>query len=333
MNNPLVSICCNTFNQEKYIGNAIAGFLMQKTTFPIEIIVHDDASTDGTAAIISGYAKKYPHLIFPILQRENQLSQGIKPLLHYDLPRARGTYIALCEGDDYWTDPHKLQKQVDFLEANPGYGLSHTDVKIYRQKQNDLIDSHDNLKNLANQPTDLKERILLSRYIIRTPTVVMRRQLMLELLDQDPFLFHSGYFRMGDTPLWVELANRSKFHYLPEATAVYRMHGGSASRQTHVGKQMRFMLSMFDLRMYFDAKYRFSETYSRTIRRKYQQVLFDYQVLHPDYEPLHPSENGHRSLRQTMVRSQAGRMAYRQYVQLYYRLLPTLQAVYRKFRS
>ncbi|MEL7588553.1 MAG: glycosyltransferase [Prolixibacteraceae bacterium] len=332
MNKPLVSICCNTFNQEKYIGSALDGFLMQKTTFPIEVIVHDDASTDGTAAIVSDYAKKYPHLIFPILQRENQLSKGVKPLLHYDLPRARGKYLALCEGDDYWTDPHKLQKQVDFLEANADYGLSHTDVKICRQKQSDLTDPRDNVKNLAEPGTDLKERILLSTYIIRTPTVVMRRKLLLDLLDQDPFLFHSDYFRMGDTPLWVELANVSKLHYLPEATAVYRMHGGSATRQTNVTKQMRFMLSMFDLRMYFDRKYRFSEAYSQTIRRKYQQVLFDYQVLHPDYEPLHPSENGHGGIRQTMVRSRAGLVAYRRYVLVYYRFLPALQAVYRKLR-
>ena len=87
---------------------------MQKTTFPIEIIIHDDASTDGTAKIVKEYADKYPDLIVPILQTENQYSQGIKPSQNFVFPRARGKYIAFCEGDDYWTDPYKLQKQVDF---------------------------------------------------------------------------------------------------------------------------------------------------------------------------------------------------------------------------
>ena len=99
---------------------------MQKTTFQIEIIIHDDASTDRTAIIVKEYADKYPHLIVPILQTENQWSKGIRPSPTYVWPSARGKYIALCEGDDYWTDPLKLQKQVDFLEANTEYGLVYT---------------------------------------------------------------------------------------------------------------------------------------------------------------------------------------------------------------
>jgi glycosyltransferase involved in cell wall biosynthesis len=115
---PKVSICCITYNHEKYIRDAIEGFLSQKTTFPIEVIIHDDASTDGTTNIIKEYADKYPNLIVPILQSENQLSKGLRPSPTYVWPRARGKYIALCEGDDFWTDPLKLQKQVDFLEAH-----------------------------------------------------------------------------------------------------------------------------------------------------------------------------------------------------------------------
>ena len=115
---PIVSICCITYNHENYIRDAIEGFLMQKTTFPIEIIIHDDASTDKTAEIVKSYAEKHPDLILPILQAENQYSKGI-PISTYAYPKARGKYIAFCEGDDYWTDPYKLQKQVDFLESNP----------------------------------------------------------------------------------------------------------------------------------------------------------------------------------------------------------------------
>lgn len=111
---PIVSISCITYNHEDYIRDAIEGFLMQKTTFPVEILIHDDASTDKTADIIREYEKKYPHLIKPIYQTENQYSKGIGVSATYQYPRANGNYITLCEGDDYWTDPYMLQKQVVF---------------------------------------------------------------------------------------------------------------------------------------------------------------------------------------------------------------------------
>jgi len=117
---PLVSICCITYNHENYIRDAIEGFLMQKTSFPIEIIIHDDASTDNTAQIIKEYEDKYPDLFCNIFQNENQWSKGGGSIYaRFLYPQARGKYIALCEGDDYWTDPLKLQKKVDFMEVNP----------------------------------------------------------------------------------------------------------------------------------------------------------------------------------------------------------------------
>lgn len=115
----VVSVVCNTFNQKNYIRNALDGFLMQKTSFPIEILVHDDASTDGTAEIVREYADKHPDLIFPILQEENQWSKSVAITETFQISRAKGKYIALCEGDDYWTDPLKLQKQVEAMERHP----------------------------------------------------------------------------------------------------------------------------------------------------------------------------------------------------------------------
>ncbi|MFW6224817.1 MAG: glycosyltransferase family 2 protein, partial [Bacteroidota bacterium] len=159
-NQPLVSICCITYNHEKYIREAIEGFLRQKTSFPIEVLLHDDASNDGTSSIIRAYESKYPDLIFPIYQKENQYSKGVKISPTYNWPRARGKYIALCEGDDYWTDPLKLQKQVDFLEKNEEYSMCAHDVKTiyeddWKEKKNhrfnkpidnatfeDLVDHH-----------------------------------------------------------------------------------------------------------------------------------------------------------------------------------------------
>ena len=120
----MVSICCITYNQEAYIRDALDGFIKQKTNFQWELLIHDDASTDRTAEIIREYAKRYPDRIFPILQTENQYSQGLTNISGtFNFPRARGKYIAMCEGDDYWTDETKLQRQVDFMEAHPGCSL------------------------------------------------------------------------------------------------------------------------------------------------------------------------------------------------------------------
>lgn len=124
-----VSIICNAYNHEKYIAQCLDGFVMQKTNFAFEVLVHDDASTDGTANIIREYEKKYPQIIKPIYQTENQYSKG--GITRFQYPRVKGKYIAFCEGDDYWTDPLKLQKQYNALEANPDVDIcTHATVML-----------------------------------------------------------------------------------------------------------------------------------------------------------------------------------------------------------
>lgn len=124
-NRPMVSIVILAFNQKDFIRNAIESALMQKTSFPIEVIVHDDASTDGTAEIIRDYASRFPEIVKPIFQDENQFSKnGVYPII-YAYEKALGKYIAECDGDDYWTDTSKLQRQVDYMEAHPGFVLCH----------------------------------------------------------------------------------------------------------------------------------------------------------------------------------------------------------------
>lgn len=116
--NIMVSIVCDAYNHEKYIADALEGFVMQKTNFAFEVLVHDDASTDRTAEIIRDYEKRYPDLIKPIYETENQYSKDDGSLERIQYGRVKGKYIALCEGDDYWTDEYKLQQQYDYMESH-----------------------------------------------------------------------------------------------------------------------------------------------------------------------------------------------------------------------
>jgi len=124
---PIVSICCACYNHAEFVGEALSGFLIQQTNFPFEVLIHDDASTDNSAEIIKEYQAKYPLIIKPIFQTENQYSKGVK-VGQTVIPYIKAEYVAICEGDDYWLDPHKLQIQVDFLEQNPEFVVSGHDA-------------------------------------------------------------------------------------------------------------------------------------------------------------------------------------------------------------
>ena len=114
-----VSIICSVFNHGKYIRRCLEGFVSQKTNFNYEVLIHDDASTDNSAQVIREFEEKYPEIIKPIYQTENQFSKKIPINITYQFPRVKGKYIAICEGDDYWVDEYKLQKQVDYMDAHP----------------------------------------------------------------------------------------------------------------------------------------------------------------------------------------------------------------------
>lgn len=219
---PLVSICCITYNHEKYIRYAIESFIMQKTNFPFEIIIYDDASTDKTKEIIEKYYRDNPDIISPIFQSENQYSKGVRGIAaRFTFPRARGKYIALCEGDDYWTDPYKLQKQVDLLEANPDFGMVHTNVNVV-DSSNKVIFASD-----TNKPSgDVFYDLLKSAFIV-TCSTCFRRDIIHEILDYAKINNVKCAF---DYWLWLHIAMRTKIHYMPEITSAYRSHSGGVSR-------------------------------------------------------------------------------------------------------
>jgi glycosyltransferase involved in cell wall biosynthesis/MoaA/NifB/PqqE/SkfB family radical SAM enzyme len=212
---PLLSICCITYNHEKYIEKAIEAFLIQKTNFPIEIIIHDDASTDNTAEIIKKYANQDSRIV-PILRKENIKSTGV-PVFPIIYQKAKGKYIAVCEGDDFWTDPHKLQKQVDFLEANPEYVISYHNAKIIDEENNVVTKSKlkDKLKRDFSSDELIKGKMLL------TLTMCFRNVLT-------DFPVELNKVKNGDKFLTSLLGNYGKGKYQDEIEdAVYRQHDNS----------------------------------------------------------------------------------------------------------
>jgi len=209
---PVVSIICLAYNHEKYIRQALEGFVMQQTDFPFEIVVHDDASTDQTAAIIKEYASKYPNLFRPIYQTENQyrLEKGRVTKIVYHA--AKGKYIALCEGDDYWTDPLKLQKQVDFLEEHPDISLCGTSIQT-------LKNSVFNQKPVSNTPFFFNQVTLIKYNPVYTLTTLFRK-------SAKPLLPDLSQYHFGDKAMWRTLLSQGKGVVLPFSSGVYRVHGG-----------------------------------------------------------------------------------------------------------
>ena len=220
----MVSIVCNTYNQGKYIRNAIDSFLMQQADFEYEILIHDDASTDCTPDIIKEYEKRYPDKVKPIYQKENQYSQGIRITTTFQVPRARGKYIALCEGDDYWTDSSKIQKQVDVLEKNPGVDMcAHAAIKVNSVTGNTIqeISPYSN-KTIAS----VEDVIMGEGGFFATNSLMYRKE-----IDESIPSFREDYSL--DYTLQIHGALRGGIIYLPEKMAAYRwMSDGSwTSRQ------------------------------------------------------------------------------------------------------
>lgn len=216
---PLVSICCITFNHEAFIAKTLDSFLAQEADFPVEIIIHDDASTDNTAGIIREYSDKHPEKIIPILQTENQYSKGVKPYSEFVFPRARGKYIAICEGDDHWTDPQKLQKQVDVLEKDENLmGCFHEAIVEYGDYE--VPFSRENNNDLERGGFSLKD-ILHSEWLIPTASLVFRN-VGIEFPDMVKKM------KVGDFALCCLVFSKGPGYYLDEPMARYNKRNPSS---------------------------------------------------------------------------------------------------------
>jgi len=239
MTEPLVSICTLAYNHKKYISEAIDSFLMQQTNFLFEILIHDDASKDGTEEIIRYYEVKYSEIIKPLYERENQWRKGLRGSAIINFPRAQGKYIALCEGDDYWTDPYKLQKQVDFLEANPAYGMISSDIYLIDKNGTPIADNNMLLKQRERRKPDIDFFDLLEINLINTLTVCVRTDLMKKLasrIEKENLWFTFDYW------YWLNIALESKIKIIYDKTATYRVHEGGISREIgYLGKRLPFV--------------------------------------------------------------------------------------------
>jgi glycosyltransferase involved in cell wall biosynthesis len=234
---PLVSVVCHAFNHERFIEDALNGFLMQETTFPFEIIVHDDASTDNTQRIIKKYQKQYPKIIKPIFQEENIYQKGLRPPM-FSFPAAKGKYIAFCEGDDFWIDGKKVQTQGTFLEESPDYVVCYTASIPFQE--NVVIDS-----DFGGALRDLTASELQKGPAIYTLTACFRN-----VLDSPPEL---ALVRYGDKFIWSRLGKLGKGKFLAGIQpSMYRVHsGGVHSSASSIEKNMMYFQTYTAMATYY----------------------------------------------------------------------------------
>ncbi len=213
---PLVSISCITFNHGAWLQKCLDSFLEQETSFPFEVLIHDDASTDDTIAIIQEYTAKHPQIFRPMYEEKNQYSQGISNISGvFNFPRARGRYIAMCEGDDYWSDPRKLQKQADYMEAHPGCSLCCHAAGIV------------SMDGAFRTETELRpfrgSRVLEPAEIISKKINIPMASLMFR--TEYAATLPKWYYDcpVGDIPLHLHLLNCGSVYYFDEIMSMYRM--------------------------------------------------------------------------------------------------------------
>ena len=251
---PLVAIHCLVYNHEPYLRDCFEGFVIQQTNFPFVVIVHDDASTDGSSAIICEYEQKYPHIFKPIYQQENVYRKGgfsaINDIMNTAIEDTGAKYVAMCEGDDYWTDPLKLQKQVDFMEANPEYGLCYTDYNRLEDTMQTLTESMFE-RQKQYRPISYEQHLLKPGYL--APMTWLYRHELMNLIAK------ANVHTDGTYAYMLEFLYNSKVAYIPQVTAVYRSHVGSASSPIGNKALFNYTIGVFRTQIHYTQKYSCSE--------------------------------------------------------------------------
>lgn len=302
---PLVSIVCLTFNHEEYLEQCLESFFLQEVEFQIEILIHDDASTDGTVDIIDRYKEKYPNVIKPILQTENQFSQGkgfVGLGLCFDL--AVGKYIAYCEGDDYWIDSLKLKKQVEFLEANKKFHVCTHDTEIrdsIGSKKNGVLFSKLLYNIFLKEPKQVYTlQDTFTGNIFHISSIMFRN-------EEVNFPIWVNRFSACDMVLFMLLAKRGDIYYMKDIMSVYRSNLNSVTRtrKEYSSQILFFRMSLNIVRLM-----------NRHFDREYQNAM--YQIISRYYVELALVylRKGNRSVKKA---AEMGRLARKYDVRVYYK--------------
>lgn len=228
----MVSVLCTAFNHGKYIRQALESFVTQQTNFPFEVLVNDDCSCDDTADIIREYAGKYPHIIRPFYQQKNLYSQGINIYEHVFYPNAKGRYIALCEGDDFWSDPMKLQLQVDFLESHPDYSACVHNTRLL------FCDGSEENRELipVSEDRDIPfEQVIKGMHVsYHTSSILSRREY---LINSPDFKAVAARYGFSDYPIGIWLSMNGRVRFLERFMSVYRVASNANAWSHGVGRR------------------------------------------------------------------------------------------------
>ncbi|MDR1766817.1 MAG: glycosyltransferase [Lachnospiraceae bacterium] len=269
---PFASICCITYNHAPYIRQALDSFLMQRVDFPYEILVHDDASTDGTGEIVAEYGRRHPGVVKPLIQAENQYSKGIENISGaFNFPRVAGKYIFMCEGDDYWVEPTKMQRQVDYMEAHPGCALCFHSAKIQTVGRA--------FADAQMRPYRGDREITPEGIIDKPSGYAMCTMMFPSSLVRDIPDYYTDC-PVGDTPLQWMAAAKGYGYYFDKPWGVYRVgvEGSWTNRSKegdYAAKQRRYLEGLERSFRQFDAATggRFASAVDSAIRRTYYQTM------------------------------------------------------------
>lgn len=264
------SIALITYNQEAYIRQTVDSLLKQRTDFTFEIVVGEDASSDATRVILEEYRDRYPGKLSLLPEEPNK---GLLLNFRDTLKACRGKYIAICAGDDYWHDEYKLQKQITFLETNPEYVLTHTDVDFYFEKNGRVLRQFNQQHQSGIEEGEVFEALLTGRFFIHALTACFRRSAFEQHVDFG--LFEREGFAYEDLPTWLSLSRQGKFKYLADSTATYRIIDDSVSRPKDPVRKIQFLKEHYKIKQYFINRYNVSEETATAFSVHYHRKKFD----------------------------------------------------------
>lgn len=273
---PIVSITCIAYNHEAYIRDALDSFLIQKTDFPFEVIVHDDASTDSTADIIREYHNKYPDIIRPVFQLENQYSQGKNISKEFIYPLIRGEYTAICEGDDYWTDPLKLQKQYDFMQNHPELDIcTHKAMMTHEEKPVGFQGP-----NCETGIIPVEDVISGGGGFVATNSIMIRTD---NLTYISPFRAILSY----DYTIQIQGSLRGGMGYLSDCMSVYRHLAPGSWSTTFRRNKEKYLVHRKKADRMLEALDRYTDgRYSEVINKELRKGRFNEAMIKEDYRLL-----------------------------------------------